>query len=268
MDGTSDESNSRTPKKANEAVEEPENFSNLADALGGLKKSKFYEKVTFPDSSKPGSSKLLRSGSAKFNPVLVSPKQRGNPLLKHISNVPWEFEEISPDYVMGRTTCALFLSLRYHNLNPDYIHERLKLLGQEYELRVLLIQVDTSDPHHPLKYLTRVSLLANLTLMLAWSPQEAGQIIETYKIYEHKPPDMIMEKTEASSYQKLISALTTIRSINRTDAATLLSSFGSLKKILSTSQDVLSLCPGVGPKKASQLYKVLHQPFLKETKRL
>lgn len=35
--------------------------------------------------------------------------QRGNPLLKHIRNVPWEFSEIEPDYVMGKTACALFL---------------------------------------------------------------------------------------------------------------------------------------------------------------
>lgn len=66
--------------------------------------------------------------------------QKGNPLLKAISNVPWEYEDIVPDYQMGRTVCALFLSLRYHNLNPDYIHERLRLLGNMYELRVLLVQ--------------------------------------------------------------------------------------------------------------------------------
>lgn len=33
-------------------------------------------------------------------------------------------------------------SLRYHNLNPNYIHDRLKLLGQSFTLRVLLVQVD------------------------------------------------------------------------------------------------------------------------------
>lgn len=36
----------------------------------------------------------------------------------------------------------LALSLRYHNLNPNYIHDRLKLLGQTFTLRVLLVQVD------------------------------------------------------------------------------------------------------------------------------
>lgn len=45
---------------------------------------------------------------------------------------------------MGKTSCALFLSLRYHNLKPDYINERIKQLGKLYELRVLLVQVRPS----------------------------------------------------------------------------------------------------------------------------
>jgi hypothetical protein len=81
------------------------------------------------------------SKGSKTHCLLVSPKQRGNPLLKSICNVPWEYDDIVPDYQMGKTSCALFLSLRYHNLNPDYIHQRLKLLGKTYELRVLLVQV-------------------------------------------------------------------------------------------------------------------------------
>lgn len=74
--------------------------------------------------------------------VLVNPKQRGNPLLKSICNVPYEYEEIIPDYQIGSTIGILFLSLRYHNLNPDYIHNRLKILGKNFELRVLLVQVN------------------------------------------------------------------------------------------------------------------------------
>jgi hypothetical protein len=34
-----------------------------------------------------------------------------------------------------------------------------------------------------------------MTLMLAWNEAEAGRILETYKLFENKPPDMIMEKT-------------------------------------------------------------------------
>ena len=61
--------------------------------------------------------------------------------MKSIRNVPWEFADIVPDYEMGTVVCALFLSLRYHALHPEYIHERLKLLGRSYDVRILLVQV-------------------------------------------------------------------------------------------------------------------------------
>lgn len=206
-------------------------------------------------------SKSVTSKSA--NAILVNPRQKGNPLLKHIGKVPWEYDErIVPDYVMGRTTCALFLSIKYHALKPDYIADRIKALGKLYELRVLLVLVDSKDPHHSLKYLTRVCLICDLTLMLAWSPEEAGQMIETYKVFENKPPDMIMEKQDMDPHAKLVSALTSVRSINKTDAMTLLTTFGSLEAIVKATKDSLSLCPGIGPSKAARLHTVLHQPFL------
>uniref|UniRef100_A0A4W3GJB6 ERCC1-like central domain-containing protein n=1 Tax=Callorhinchus milii TaxID=7868 RepID=A0A4W3GJB6_CALMI len=58
--------------------------------------------------------------------------RRGNPVLRFIRNVAWEFGDIVPDYELGPTTCALFLSLRYHNLKPDYIHQRLQTIGHSY----------------------------------------------------------------------------------------------------------------------------------------
>ncbi|XP_071455729.1 DNA excision repair protein ERCC-1 isoform X1 [Hetaerina americana] len=245
-------------------------MSAFARTFSDLKKSEFYKEPEInvaEDQNKRHPSTSAASENkghlSSVNNVLVNPRQRGNPLLKSIRNVPWEFEEsLVPDYVMGQTSCALFLSLRYHILNPDYIHERLKTLGKLYELRVLLVQVDAQDPHHALKYLTRVCLLANLTLMLAWSAEEAGRIIETYKIFENKPPDLIMEKKEDDPFQKLISALTSVRSINKTDANTLLSTMGSMERILKATKDELALCPGLGPQKAVRLHKVLHMPFI------
>ena len=87
----------------------------------------------------------------------MSSRQRGNPVLKSIRSVPWEFDDkIIPDYVIGQRACAIFLSVRYHLLNPNYIHDRLKEIGSGYELRVLLTQVDVKDPHHALKQLMRI----------------------------------------------------------------------------------------------------------------
>ncbi|XP_075896416.1 DNA excision repair protein ERCC-1 isoform X2 [Nelusetta ayraudi] len=195
--------------------------------------------------------------------IIVSPRQRGNPILKFVRSVPWEFADVVPDYVLGQTTCALFLSLRYHNLNPNYIHDRLKLLGQSFTLRVLLVQVDVKDPHHALRELARICIMADCTLILAWSPEEAGRYLETYKSYEKKPADLLKEQVEKNYLSKVTDCLTTVKSINKTDAITLLSTFSSVEKIISASKEDLVLCPGLGPQKARRLYDVLHKPFLK-----
>ena len=50
--------------------------------------------------------------------------------------------QLTSDYVLGATTCALFLSLRYHRLHPEYIYNRIQKLGKEYNLRILLVMVD------------------------------------------------------------------------------------------------------------------------------
>ena len=68
--------------------------------------------------------------------------KRGNPVLKYVHYVPWEQGEILADYELGKTTCALFLSLRYHKLHPNYIYERFQKLGKNYLLRILLVLVD------------------------------------------------------------------------------------------------------------------------------
>lgn len=41
--------------------------------------------------------------------ILVSPRQRGNPILTCIRSMPWEYSDIPADYVLGLTTSALFL---------------------------------------------------------------------------------------------------------------------------------------------------------------
>ena len=209
---------------------------------------------------KPASDKPKLSGG-----ILVSSRQKGNPILKFVRNVPWEFNDVViPDYIIGQNSCVFFLSLRYHMLNPNYIHDRLKQLGNKtYNLRVLLVQIDVQEPHHALKQLMRICILAELTLILAWSPEEAGKILEIYKMYENKPPDMIMEKSNPNPHSKLVDALTTVKSVNKTDAVTLMNTFGSLENITKASVEDLTLCPGFGPQKAQRLSKVLNTPFRK-----
>ncbi|XP_068766223.1 DNA excision repair protein ERCC-1 [Struthio camelus] len=207
----------------------------------------------------------LRPGT-KSSSIIVSPRQRGNPVLKFVRNVPWEFGDIVPDYVLGQSTCALFLSLRYHNLNPNYIHERLRRLGRTYALQLLLLQVDVKDPHQALKELAKMCILADCTLILAWSPEEAGRYLETYKAYEQKPADLLKEKVEQDFLSRMTDCLTSVKSVNKTDTVSLLTTFGSLAAVVGASKEDLSLCPGIGPQKAKRLFDVLHEPFLKTPK--
>lgn len=215
-----------------------------------------------PERSGPTAVKSLNTNS-----IIVNSRQRGNPILKFIRSIPYEFGDIIPDYEMGKTSCALFLSLRYHQLNPNYIHERLKQLRRYYDLRVLLVQVDIKEPHHLVKELAKICILADCTLILAFSAEEAGRYLETYKVYEHKPPEAIMEKTEKDYMSKVTECLTSVKSVNKTDAMTLLSTFHTVEGVLKANQEDLSFCPGFGPQKAKRTFDLFNEPFLKSKKK-
>lgn len=48
--------------------------------------------------------------------ILVSPRQKGNPVLACLKSLPWEYSDIPADYGLGLTTCALFLRYVSHAL--------------------------------------------------------------------------------------------------------------------------------------------------------
>ncbi len=88
------------------------------------------------DAQTSASTRNVAGSSYGGGPLIVSSKQRGNPVLKHIKNVPWKFcDQITPDYQMSRLMCGFFLSMKYHLLNATYIHKRLKEIGRAYNIR-------------------------------------------------------------------------------------------------------------------------------------
>ena len=139
-------------------------------------------------------------------------RQKGNPILKHIRNVPVEFVcDIAPDYILSEATCALYLSLRYHHLNPNYIYDRIRKVGSAFKLRLLLLQIDVIDPTQSLAELNKACFHADCTLLLAFSPQEAGRYLETYKVYQFKPVDLLRANIESDPTSRAIDFLTTIK---------------------------------------------------------
>lgn len=195
------------------------------------------------------------------NNIVINPNQRLNPVLECIRNVGKEFSDIVPDFQVGRTTCVLFLSLKYHRLHPEYIHTRIEKLGHAYNLRVLLIMCDVSEHQEPIRELTKVCLINNVTIIVAWSVEEAGQYISTFKQFEHKPPDLIKERVDKDYNALLRTALTSINKVNKTDVETLRSSLGSFADIACSPSDRLQTLPGFGPVKVRRIKDAFDKPF-------
>ncbi|KAJ4774487.1 DNA excision repair protein ERCC-1 [Rhynchospora pubera] len=248
--------------------------ASFSEAFSFVKSTEFYtpppppsQPETTPRDTGAGSASTpstFASGSGvgqNRNAILVSHRQKGNPLLKHIRNVKWVFADIVCDYMLGPSSCALYISLRYHLLHPDYLYYRIRELQKNFKLRVILCHVDLEDVLKPLQEVTKTALLHDCTLLCAWSLEECGRYLETIKVYENKPADIIREQTDTDYMSRLTHALTSIRHINKTDVVTLGSSFGSLSQVMNASMEELARCPGIGEKKVKRLYDTFHEPF-------
>lgn len=193
--------------------------------------------------------------------ILVSTRQKGNPILNYVKSLPWEYSDIPCDYVLGATTCALFLSLKYHRLHPEYIYSRLRQLGKLYNLRILLTMVDINNHEEALKELSKTSMINNLTVILCWSAQEAGRYLELFKSYEHASADSMRAHQSQTYEESLIDFVTTPRNINKTDANSLISNFGSLRAAVNAEPEELAFVPGWGERKVNAWCSAVREPF-------
>jgi DNA excision repair protein ERCC-1 len=261
-------------------MDDDDDFGTDADFLAALASSEASatNKVVQPTPQridKPPDPNLRASGSKVVQPtpqalptrssgssILVSPRQKGNPILTHLRSLPWEYSDIPADYVLGLTTCALFLSLKYHRLHPEYIYNRIRGLAGKYNLRILLTMVDIGNHEDSLKELSKTSLINNVTVILCWSAAEAARYLELYKSYEHANPSAIRGVGQGTSYaDKLVEFITVPRSINKTDAVSLVSAFGSVKAAVNARPDEIAVVSGWGEKKVRRWCEVVQEPF-------
>lgn len=110
------------------------------------------------------------------NCVLVSRTQNGNAVLRHIRNVRWVFvDRMVPDFIMGPNTCAIFISLRYHLLHPNYLSLRVHELQRSFRLRVVLCLVDAEDVVKPMNEVNKIAAMGDCTLACAWQGWGRGR---------------------------------------------------------------------------------------------
>ncbi|KZM21743.1 ssDNA endonuclease and repair protein rad10 [Ascochyta rabiei] len=193
--------------------------------------------------------------------ILVSPRQKGNPILNNVKSTAWEYSDIPADYVLGATTCALFLSLKYHRLHPEYIYNRIRDLKGQYDLRIVLTMVDVENHEDSLRELSKTSLVNNVTIMLCWSAQEAGRYLELFKTFEHAAPTSIRAKQSSTYSENMVEFITVPRGINKTDAVGLVSNFGSIRTAINAGPEEIGLIAGWGDKKVQRWCNAVKEPF-------
>ena len=182
--------------------------------------------------------------------LYVSTRQKGNGILSLIRNVPIAYSPMVPDYILGPTSCALFLSIKYHKLYPRYIHRRIDELRKDFKLRVLLVLVDVDDNANTLLQLNTIGVTNQLTTILCWSELEAARYLETYKARDGKDAAPIQKKESANPLDRVTDFLTGGRAgVNKTDAVTLWNQFSTVSGIAGASRDELALVGGMGPVK-------------------
>jgi DNA excision repair protein ERCC-1 len=239
-----------------------------------------------PPSTSPQPAPSVRSSTATTRilapqDILVSKSQTGNPLLKEsmMKLVPWKFDStILSDYYINSTFQIIFLSLKYHKLRPEYIWQRLKKLNKgssevlsgknDRVLRILLTVVDIDAHQEILRKLLDFCIKHDLTLVLAWTFEEAGNYIALAKQLDNAPMKTVqnIRGVRATDFNSsVINALTEIRLVNKTDVSNLLANCKSVKNIVeqSCAENVnLGHISGLGSTKLNAMKRIFTEPFI------
>ncbi|EGW35316.1 uncharacterized protein SPAPADRAFT_58541 [Spathaspora passalidarum NRRL Y-27907] len=222
--------------------------------------------------------------SASIAEILVSKSQTGNPLLKEsmMKLTPWKFDStILSDYYISPTFQILFLSLKYYKIKPEYIWTRLKKWNKgtsvvasqrinDRALRILLVVVDIDGHQEVLRKLSDICIKNDLTMVLAWSFEEAGNYIAMAKQLDNAPSKTIssIKGIRGVDYNSsVVEAFTGIRSVNKTDVSNLLANCKSVKQIVlesckEDSENMLADIGGLGSTKLRNLRQVFSEPFI------
>ncbi|KAK1922718.1 putative mating-type switching protein swi10 [Papiliotrema laurentii] len=187
---------------------------------------------------------------------------RRNPVLQSIKNVGIEIGDIVADYQVGTHNGVLFLSLKYHRLHPEYIHQRIEKMKNMYNVRILLVLCDINEHQQSLREISKIAIINNYTTFVAWSNEEVAQYLTTFKAYEHKGDDSLKEPIHQSYNEQFYHVMTSGKKVNKTDADNLASQFGSFANISKQSSKVLSTVKGLGATKVTSLIDAFNKPFL------
>jgi DNA excision repair protein ERCC-1 len=195
------------------------------------------------------------------NRLGVSPRQQLNPVLKMIKNVGIAFCDCAADFHVSPEVGCLYLSMRYHLMNPHYILGRLDNLPG-YKLRVVVLCNDSEGGDREMVELSCDCIAKNATLIVGFSEFECARYLETFKLYEKKTPEMIRGEQKSAAHEDVFAdCVTSVKSVNKSDAAQLGTTFGTMRALASAKVEELLLCPGLGMKKARRIVDAFENPL-------
>lgn len=123
--------------------------------------------------------------------------------------------------------------------------------GSKTKLRVLLVKRDVeASADTALRTLAVLCVAREWSLIVASSDCEAARYIEGFRVFEHSSASALQARPEVGFAAQAVDALTSVRFVNKTDAATLLGHCGSLAKVFAASTAELAAPPGIGEKKS------------------
>jgi DNA excision repair protein ERCC-1 len=121
--------------------------------------------------------------------------------------------------------------------------------------------VDITNHEETLKELSKTSLINNVTVILCWSAAEGGRYLELFKTYENAAPTSIKQHQSTTYSDRLVDFVTAPRSINKTDAVSLVSQFGTIRTAVNARHEEVSTIAGWGEKKVQQWCNSVQEPF-------
>ncbi|SJK86091.1 DNA excision repair protein ERCC-1 [Babesia microti strain RI] len=192
--------------------------------------------------------------------LVISHKQKDNPLINHLRHVPYEFGEVKADFCIGQSIGILFISQKFHRLSPNYLPNRICSFKDKFSKKFIICQVDLQDPFPVLESIQLLAIKSHITLLLSWSPAESAKLIEICRIYVLKPSTYI-NPSPSTIYESVIEALTKSCKISTSNAKMLMERFNTLHGIMNATYDELRKCPGIGDKKAEFIVNAFNSPF-------
>lgn len=121
--------------------------------------------------------------------------------------------------------------------------------------------VDIPNHEDSLRELSKTSVVNGVTIIACWSAAEAARYLELYKSYEHAAFDAIKGKRSAAYAERLVDFVTVPRSLNKSDAVSLVANFGSVRNAVNADPEQLSSLSGWGAQKIKRWSSAIDEPF-------